>query len=103
MPGAPTIGVGMANKPWHNNPAYRRAAAAIRAQAYGNPSTTCWRCGLTLDEVRRTKPRTTWDAGHIVDGDLSAGLRPEHSSCNRSAGASAGNATREPRSRRWTD
>ena len=39
----------------------------------------------------------------LMDGDMAGGLRPEHSHCNRSAGASAGNAAREPRSRRWTD
>jgi hypothetical protein len=84
----------MANAAHHRDPLYRRMAAAVRAAAYANPSTTCWRCGLTLDEIRRTQPRATWDAGHIIDGDLSAGLRAECRRCNRSAGAAMGNSKR---------
>ena len=91
----------MANKAHHNNPAYRRAAAAVRAHAYADAATRCWRCGLTLAEIRLDKPRETWQAGHLQDGDLSQGLAAEHASCNASAGAAAGNAAREPRSRRW--
>ena len=92
---------GMANKAHHSDPQYRRRAALIRAAAYRDPTTICWRCGLTLDEARRKRPRETWDAGHKRDGDLSAGLAAEHAYCNRAAGAAAGNAKREPRSRSW--
>ena len=84
----------MAGKAHHADPTYRSAAAHVRAQAYANPSTTCWRCGLTLDEARRIRPNETWQAGHLVDGDLSAGLMPEHARCNASAGAKALNAKR---------
>jgi hypothetical protein len=77
----------MAGKAHHADPAYRRLAAQVRAQAYANPDTRCARCGLTLGT-------DTWDAGHVVDGDLSAGLVAEHARCNRSAGAIAGNARR---------
>jgi len=92
----------VAGKAHHSDPVYKRQAAHVRAVAYGDPTTRCWRCGMTLEQVKRTKPHATWDAGHLVDGDLLAGLAPEHSTCNRSAGARAGNAAREPRSRRWS-
>ena len=92
----------MAGKAHHSDPVYKRQAAHVRAVAYGDPTTRCWRCGMTLEQVKRTKPHATWDAGHLVDGDLLAGLRAECSPCNRSAGARAGNAAREPRSRRWS-
>jgi len=73
---------------------YVKRSAAVRAHANADPSTTCWRCGLTLEQVRRTKPHAKWDAGHLVDGDSSQPLRAECSSCNRSAGAIMGNAKR---------
>ena len=84
----------MANAPHHSDARYRRLAAAVRSAAYSDGSTRCARCGKTLDEGRLSHPRATWDAGHVIDGDLSAGLVAEHSSCNRSAGARAGNAKR---------
>ena len=80
---------------------YRRRAAAVRAVANADPSTTCWRCGLTLAEAQRSDPGVRWDAGHVNDGEVDGLLLAEHSSCNRAAGAAAGNAKREPRSRRW--
>jgi hypothetical protein len=58
--------------------------------AYADPTTLCARCGLTLAD----KPGDTWDAGHQYDGVPSSPLRPEHSSCNRSAGAALGNRRR---------
>ena len=74
----------------------------IRAAAYADPSTTCWRCGLTLAEVQRTGKRVTWHSGHVIDGDARSPLRAEHSTCNQSAGATAGRvrAGLNP-SRRW--
>ena len=85
----------MTNKAHHTDPAYRRAAAIVRAQAYGDDSTRCRRCGLTLAEARLTQPSVTWDAGHVVDGLVwPLALVPEHSSCNRSAGATALNVRR---------
>jgi hypothetical protein len=62
---------------------YARRAAATRAAAYANPDTRCARCGLTLAAV----PGSTWDAGHLHDGVPESPLRPEHSTCNRTAGA----------------
>jgi 5-methylcytosine-specific restriction endonuclease McrA len=84
----------VANKPHHRDPRYVRLAALVRAQAYADPTTRCWRCGLTLDEVRRTNPRARWDAGHLVDGSILDGLRAECSPCNRAAGARMVNARR---------
>lgn len=74
----------------HRSGSYQRDAARVRRIAYSDPSTTCWRCGLTLD----AKPGDTWDAGHRYDGVPGSPLLPEHSSCNRSAGASMGNRRR---------
>jgi hypothetical protein len=93
----------MAGQPHHKDRRYVLASARIRAAANANPNTRCWRCGLTLAEHPNTKtgkpPR--WTAGHIVDGDLSAGLRPEVDVCNYQAGAAAGNRNREPHSELW--
>jgi hypothetical protein len=58
--------------------------------AYADPNTVCGRCGLTLAD----KPGDTWDAGHVNSGQVGGPLRPEHSSCNRSAGATEGNRRR---------
>lgn len=73
-------------KPAHRRGSYQRRAAAVRAAAYSDSTTVCWRCGLTLD----AKPGDTWDAGHEHDGDPNSRLLPEHSSCNRSAGGKLG-------------
>lgn len=82
---------------------YATRAARIRGRAYADPTTRCWRCGLTLDEARQQRNRhIKWQAGHLHDGQVDGPLRAEHSDCNASAGASYGNAKREPRSRRWT-
>ena len=88
----------MANSPKHADPHYRRVAPIVRANAYANPNTRCRRCGLTLEERQALHPhkRITWDCGHP------APYAPEHSDCNRAAGATDGNRQREPRSRRWT-
>ncbi len=74
----------------HRSGSYQRRARQVRQRANADPTTTCWRCGLTLD----AKPGDTWDAGHLRDGDPTSPLLPEHSSCNRSAGATAGNRRR---------
>ena len=79
----------MANKPYHNGRSYRRRARAVRMAAYLNPETKCRRCGLTLEQRRVTHPHDTWDAGHVVDGEVGGALAPEHASCNRSAGIRA--------------
>jgi hypothetical protein len=83
----------------HYSRSYARRAATVRAQAYADPTTRCRRCGKTLAEV----PGSTWDAGHVIDGQIDGPLAPEHAGCNRSAGARLGNQRRKGlrTSRRW--
>lgn len=42
-------------------------------------------------EIRRTKPRAVWHAGHLVDGVVGSPLAPECSPCNLSQGGKLGN------------
>jgi hypothetical protein len=85
---------GRPNRPHHQGD-YARRASLVRANAYANPATRCWRCnGLA-------KYDDPWQAGHVVDGEPGGELRPEHRSCNASAGATHGNQQREPRSEHW--
>jgi len=79
-------------KPAHRRGDYARRAAAVRAAAYADPTTICWRCRRTLAEH---PAGDTWDAGHLRDGDASSALAAEASSCNRAAGAAAGNRRRK--------
>ena len=82
---------------------YKRRALGVRVYAYADPATRCWRCGLTLEQARSADgPGVRWQAGHVRDGEVGGDLLPEHSTCNARAGASYGNAKREPRSRYWT-
>ena len=74
----------------HYSGAYQRHSARVRAYAYASPSTRCWRCGRTLDEVRLTKPRAEWHAGHVRDGEVGGQLLPECSPCNTTQGAMHG-------------
>jgi len=84
----------------HHRGAHQRRAKAVTDAAYADPTTTCRRCGLTLEQRQRTHPNDTWDAGH-PDSDQ-VGYAPEHASCNRSAGATKGNRDRTfPTSRDW--
>lgn len=78
----------------HHRGSYHRDSAKIRAAAYADPTTTCWRCGLTLEQKRKQKPRDKWTAGHVLDGVPGSPLLPEHASCNYSAGAAMGNKRR---------
>ncbi len=82
---------------------YQVRARAVRQAAMLNPLTRCWRCGLTLAEhlPHRTGSPATWQAGHVIDSDPTSPLVAEASTCNKSAGASYGNAKREPRSEDW--
>ena len=84
----------------HYSGDYVRRARAVRLAANADPDCRCWRCGRTLAEHG---PRATWDAGHVRDGDPLSPLLPEASSCNRSAGAAAGNRRRRglETSREW--
>jgi hypothetical protein len=83
----------------------------MNAAANTDPTTTCWRDGLTLDQH---KPGSRWTCGHVdnpdlyrqhpspyalvIDGRLCA---PEASSCNYPHGATTGNRGREPHSEVW--
>ena len=87
-------------KAWHSG-SYASRAAAIRAAAYRSIDTRCWRCGMTLEQVRHVKPNARWQAGHVNDSEVGGLLRAECSPCNASAGASYGNAKRSPRSQEW--
>lgn len=73
----------------HYRGTYWRDSARIRALAYANPHTRCWRCGRTRAEHGRP-----WQAGHIHDGQVGGPLAPECQPCNASAGARLGNQRR---------
>lgn len=73
-------------KPPHYRGTYHVQAARLRAAAYANPHTTCWRCGLTLHQIHRAHPRAKWTAGHLIDGQPGGQLAPECSHCNYSNG-----------------
>lgn len=93
-----------ANDRSHYTYGYRKRALAVRQRAYADPLTRCWRCGLTLNDEQARWPHkvVSWHAGHTVDGDNSAPLLPEHSTCNQRAGAMLGwQASRKDGSGRW--
>lgn len=73
-------------KPPHYRGSYHVRARHVREAAYANPTTRCWRCGKTLGEIHKTHPGATWQAGHLVDGQVNGPLAPECSPCNTSAG-----------------
>ncbi len=80
----------------HHRGSHQVRARAIVAAANADPTTKCGRCGKTLAEHRphRNGTAARWDAGHVHDGQVGGPLRPEASTCNRSAGASKGNQLR---------
>jgi hypothetical protein len=79
----------------HHAGSYASRAAKVRAYAYADPDTRCWRCGKTLDQHRhRDGSPAVWNAGHVIDGQVGGLLMPEASSCNKSAGATYRNRTR---------
>ena len=88
----------------HHLGSFKGRSSRLRARANADPGCLCWRCGLTLAEVRRRNPgkAVVWHAGHTIDSDSSAPLAAECSVCNLRAGARRGNASRmlNP-SRRW--
>lgn len=72
----------------HHRGSYHRDSIKIRATANANPNTTCWRCGLRLNQHtphKNGKP-AYWTAGHINDGQVNGPLAPEASTCNYTAG-----------------
>ena len=85
----------------HHQGAHQRRAAAVRDWAATHPGAQCATCGQPLERCgpnndgrNRNGTPCTWDAGHIVAGDSTAGYQLECSACNRSAGATLGNARR---------
>ncbi|MEJ7719808.1 MAG: hypothetical protein WKF58_04925 [Ilumatobacteraceae bacterium] len=96
----------MKTKPHHRGTHQVRARRLVAA-AKADPTTKCWRCGLTLAEHRLHKngKPAFWTAGHLVDGEIDGVLMPEASRCNYEAGAAAGNRRRRqprnPTSRKW--
>lgn len=84
----------MANKPWHSDPTFRRLRAVVIPAAYADPGYRCPTCGLTLAEVKRTKPGATWHCDHVIPGSLAAGVRARCSPCNQRDGALMTNARR---------
>ena len=83
-------------QPWHSGTHQTRAADVV-ARANADPTTQCWRCGLTLEQHpphRNGKP-AFWTAGHKVDGQINGELAPEVSVCNFSHGAAHGNGQRK--------
>lgn len=90
----------------HYRGSYARQAKAVRDAANADPSTRCWRCGLTLREHaphKNGKP-PTWDAGHVNDGQAGGVLAAEASTCNRQAGATEGHRRQRmtlTTTRRW--
>lgn len=87
-------------KPHHMGD-FDRRGRLIRAAAYANPATRCWRCGLTLEERRATHPRARWTAGHLIDGQTGGAMAAECSPCNYSNGASMGNRMRKRTDLTW--
>ena len=86
----------------HHRGTYHVASARVRAAAYANPLTRCWRCGRTLPEIRTHKPKAKWTAGHLNDGQVGGPLAAECSPCNYSAGATLRHQAPPPvTSQRW--
>lgn len=71
----------------HHRGSYHVTSRRVRQAANADPTTRCWRCGLTLAERRRTHPKARWTAGHVVDGQAGGTLLPECSPCNYGNGA----------------
>ena len=71
----------------HHSFGYAVQARRVRDAANANALTRCWRCGRTLAEVRQSKPKARWTAGHIVDGQVGGALLAECSPCNYGSGA----------------
>lgn len=102
--------MGKTKQPWHRG-TYQQRSAKVRAAAYAQPATRCWRCRCTLAEIRtigrgdgKPKPRAKWTAGHVIDSQVDGNLQPECSPCNFGAGAAMGNQRRRPTKRtslRW--
>lgn len=86
--------------PGHNRQHYagdhKRRAQRIVAAANANPTTRCLspHCKYSNGTIADHPPGSTWDAGHVKDGQIGGPLQPEVAHCNRSAGALLGLARR---------
>jgi hypothetical protein len=78
---------------------YHSRSKRLRAAAYTNPATTCWRCGRTYAEAMKLwGPKgAAWQAGHKIDGHHGSPLAAEHTYCNTAAGARLGHKRRAKR------
>lgn len=89
----------------HHQGTYARRAKVVRNAAWADPTTTCWRCHLTLAQYAALHgaQAAAWQAGHLRDSDRSSPLVAEHARCNASAGATLGNQLRRGpiASRQW--
>lgn len=87
----------------HHGAHHARVSATIRAHAYANPDTRCWRCHRTLAELppHKTGRRPWWTGGHLEDGKVGGDELAECSHCASRTGAERGNRMREPRSEDW--
>lgn len=76
---------------------YDRRARAVRAKANRDPTTCCMSpaCKHANGTLAQHPPGSTWDAGHVNDGQPNGPLQPEVSGCNRAAGAAMGNRRRK--------
>lgn len=80
----------------HHKGSHQVRARRLTRAANANPNTICWRCGRTLPQhpPHRNGRPAYWTAGHLHDGRIGGPLAPEASTCNYSAGATAGNRRR---------
>lgn len=101
---------GTRTKAAHHTGTHQVRAKRVTDRANANPNTVClspdcigWGT-RTLAEHPKTKTGNppSWDAGHVVRGQPNGALQPEVNVCNRSVGASEGNADRnEPSNEKW--
>jgi len=96
----------MTKQAWHDW-RHDERSRRLRAVWGANPSTVCARCGMTYQQAVAAWGRraAAWEAGHIRNSTVATSdkdYQPEHSRCNRSAGATYGNNQRLRRnSREW--
>ena len=84
----------------HHDPRAQASARRALAPLVATGLAVCHRCSLPI------LPGQEWDAGHVDDlglgGNPAGRVRPEHVTCNRSAGGRLGNQLRR-RGRRRLD
>lgn len=71
----------------HHRGTYPRRAAALNRAARNNPNTRCWKCGLTIDQIRHKDGKPArWTSGHVIRGQVGGELRHECSVCAATEG-----------------